>query len=426
VRILHLSQRYFPVVGGAEIHLAKISEYLVAAGHQVDVVTSDAFNFELFWDSTARRVLGGPEEHNGVNIRRFPVKHMPFSPTSYWVLRRLMLESSKVGLIPVTWIRALTRFTPRMPELSHWIGHANRSYDLVMGMNIAYERFLADGLSLARRSGLPFVCIPLTHLGAGAEPATDRLGQYYTMRHQVALVTASDGIVAQTTAEKLYFEERGMDPGKIIVGGPGVTPAEVTGGNAESFRNQYGVDGPFVLSVGVMSKDKGTIHLVQAMQMLWRSGRQEELVLVGHPLPEFQEFYFNLPSDDRQHIHFLGMVGDQEKKNALAAASLFALPSRADSFGIVYLEAWLYGLPVVGARTWGVSDVIDDGKDGVLVPFADPAALAEALAGVLDNPAMATVMGERGSKKVLQEHTWEIKCRKVLELYETLVARNAR
>jgi glycosyltransferase involved in cell wall biosynthesis len=167
--------------------------------------------------------------------------------------------------------------------------------------------------------------------------------------------------------------------------------------------------------------DKGTIHLVKAMQKIWHSGRMEPLVLIGHPLPEFQEFYRQLPPDDRRRILFLGMVEDDVKKDALAAASVFALPSRADSFGIVYLEAWLYGLPVVAARTWGVSDVIDDGSDGVLVPFGDPGSLAEAITDLLDHPETAAAMGERGRNKVLREHTWGIKCQLVLDLYERLV-----
>ena len=63
----------------------------------------------------------------------------------------------------------------------------------------------------------------------------------------------------------------------------------------------------------------------------------------------------------------------------LAAADVFAMPSRTDSFGIVYLEAWLYRLPVIAARTWGMSDVVRNGEDGLLVPFGDVSVLAQTL-----------------------------------------------
>ncbi|MFN8515884.1 MAG: glycosyltransferase [Chloroflexia bacterium] len=65
----------------------------------------------------------------------------------------------------------------------------------------------------------------------------------------------------------------------------------------------------------------------------------------------------------------------------LAAASIFALPSRTDSFGITFLEAWCNGVPVIGARAGSIPDVIDDGEDELLVPFGDvPAGRCAAVA----------------------------------------------
>jgi glycosyltransferase involved in cell wall biosynthesis len=97
------------------------------------------------------------------------------------------------------------------------------------------------------------------------------------------------------------------------------------------------------------------------------------------------------------------------------------MPSRTDSFGIVYLEAWLYRKPVIGARAWGVSDVIEDGVDGRLVPFDDPGALAEALSVLLKRPALRSEMGARGEAKVYRLHTWDKKYEAVRDLYVRLV-----
>ena len=421
MRILHLSQRYFPAVGGAEIELEKISDYLVAAGHDVTVATSDALDFEYFWDPAARRVTGRTGEHNGVQIVRFPVRHLPASKLAYRAIRRLMFEISRIKPLPAALPMRLANYTPRVPQLNHWIKDHPGGFDLVAGMNITYERFLADGFRLARRLEIPFVTYPLTHLGSGERPATDRMSQYYTMRHQVKLVKDSTAVVAQTPAEKRFYEEIGVPPDKIIVGGPGVTPADVEGGDGRRFRSRLGISDPIVLAIGVMSLDKGTVHLVQAIRRLWQEGRKLELVLIGHPLPEFEAFLGEIPTNDRDRIRHLGPVGDAEKKDALAAADLFTLASRAESFGIVYLEAWLYGLAVIGAQTWGVSDIIDHGQDGLLVPFADVPALAQAIEFLLDHPQEAVVMGERGRQKVLKEHTWDLKCQRVLDLYQRLV-----
>ena len=93
------------------------------------------------------------------------------------------------------------------------------------------------------------------------------------------------------------------------------------------------------------------------------------------------------------------------------------MPSRTDSFGIVYLEAWLNRKPVVAAHAWGVSDLITDGEDGLLAPFGDVPALAQALADLLADPARRAAMGLRGEQKVYQFHTWERKYALVRELY---------
>jgi glycosyltransferase involved in cell wall biosynthesis len=247
------------------------------------------------------------------------------------------------------------------------------------------------------------------------------MSQYYTMRHQLKLVKDSTAVVAQTPAEKRFYEDIGMPANKIIVGGPGVTLSEVEGGDGQRFVTRHGISDPIVLAVGVMSLDKGTVHLVEAIRHLWQEGRKVELVLIGHPLPEFEAFLQQIPARDRDRIRFLGPVDDSEKKDALAAANLFTLASRAESFGIVYLEAWLYGLAVIGAQTWGVSDIIENGQDGLLVPFADVPALALAIEYLLDHPQDAATMGERGRQKVLREHTWDLKCRLILDLYQRLV-----
>ena len=85
----------------------------------------------------------------------------------------------------------------------------------------------------------------------------------------------------------------------------------------------------------------------------------------------FEGVYGELPEAHRVRTRRLGPVRGQLKQDMLAATDLFVLPSRVDSFGIVYLEAWAYGLPVIGCRAGGVPDVIDDGQDGLLVNYGD-------------------------------------------------------
>jgi glycosyltransferase involved in cell wall biosynthesis len=267
------------------------------------------------------------------------------------------------------------------------------------------------------------VAYPLTHLGAGARPGGDALSRFYTMRHQVALVQAADAAVLQTPAERDFYAGRGVAAARLVVAGPGVDPTSVLGGDGARFRRTHHLDGFLVVSLSALSYDKGTVHLVEAVRQLWHAGRSVELVLAGVATAPFQEYLSTLPSADRTRIRLLGSIEEAEKRDMLAAADVFAMPSRTDSFGIVFLEAWLYRAPVVAARTWGVSDVITDGEDGVLIPFGDVPALAQALSRLQDHPAERADLGAHGQEKVYRLHTWEQKYAPVRDLYGRLTGR---
>lgn len=423
MHILHIIQRYWPARGGAELHLGEISARLAAEGHRVTVATTDALDFEVFWDPAHRRVVEREEWHDGVRVLRFPVRHLPFSTLSYSALRRLLWLLSALRPIPASILSCLARFTPRVPDLWRWIESTDEAFDLVGGMTICFEPLLAAGLRFARRLDIPFVIYPLTHLGAGARPGEDALSRFYTMRHQLRLVQESDALMAQTAAESTFYKARGAAPDHILIAGPGVNPADVCGGDGQRFRSRHNIRDPLVVSLSAMSYDKGTVHLVEAVRRLWQSGRQVELVLAGAVLRPFRRYLSGLPSTDRERIRVLGPVSEEEKRDLLAACDIFAMPSRTDSFGVVYLEAWLYGKPVIGARTWGLSDVIEDGEDGFLVPFADVPALTEAVTRLLDQPATRQAMGARGKQKVHRFHTWDRKYPLVRDLYSRLAGR---
>jgi len=417
MRILHLSPRYWPAIGGAEIHFGELSGRLAAEGHQVTVATTDALELDFFWDRRRGRISRPTDEHAGIRILRFPVRQLPLGAAAYAGVRRLLWLLSRTRIAPVTALHRLARFTPWSPDLWHWLATTKEPFDLVAGTVICLEAVMEAGLRFAQRRGIPFVAYPLTHLGAGLRPGSDALSSFYTMRHQVNLVQSSSAAVCMTPAEAAFYAARGMPAERLLIAGSGVNPAEVLGGDGARFRLRHGIQGPLVVSLAAMAYDKGTMHLVEAVRRLWRAGQAVDLALAGAITPPFRTYLAGLPPADRARLHVLGPVDDAEKRDLLAAADVFAMPSRTDSFGIVYLEAWLYRKPVIGARTWGVMDVIEDGRDGLLVPFGDVPALADALSGLLADASRRTEMGARGEAKVYQMHTWDVKYPPVRDLY---------
>ncbi len=403
IHALHIVQLYYPVASGAARYFAEIGERLVAEGHQVTVLATDAYDLEYFWVPDRRRVAEPEEWHRGVRIVRLPVRRLPGSPLAYPLLRRLMVE---LGRIPGTLalLRRMALLTPRLPDLAPFLARSG-PFDLVHATNITLDFAVLPAFEYARRNSIPFVCTPFVHLG---EPGDRTIARYYTMPHQIDLLRRSDRVITMTGIESAYLAERGVAREKLRRIGVGVNPVELAGGAAARFRSEQSLgDAPLVLFVGAMAYDKGAIHVVEAMRQLWNAGNPATLVMIGAPLAHFEAYYRQLPVDVQQQVRLLPYASDQIKHDALAAANLLVMPSRTDSFGIVYLEAWCYGLPVIGARAGGVPDVITDQHDGLLVRFGDVDELAGAIARVLSNPEEARRLGSAGQARVLRELTWE-------------------
>lgn len=421
MHILHILQSYRPAQGGAEIHMAELSERLAAAGHQVTVVTTNAHHFEYFWNPQALHFSPGEITINGVRVLRFAVHHLPFLPRSYQAWRRLLWGQSRLKVVPTAVLRWWASFTPYVPTLRHWLQTTAERFDLVAGMNIGYETLLTAGQQFAHGRDIPFALYPLTHLGAGSQPGADRLGQFYTMRHQIALVCQSDLLLAQTETEKRFYMQQGLPPARAVIAGVGVNPAEIVGGDGPRWRAAQRVTGTIVTALGTMSYDKGTVTLLQAAGRLWDAGLDFTLVLAGRVTAEIQPWLAR--HRQRPQLCVRAAISDEEKRDLLAATDIFALPSRTDSFGIVFLEAWLYAVPVIGAAVWGVGDVIAGGEDGFLVPFGDAAALADKLAWLIDHPAERQRMGANGRRKVYAQYTWSHVYEVVEQAYTQLVER---
>ena len=275
--------------------------------------------------------------------------------------------------------------------------------------------------SSPRQHKIPFVYYPLTHLGAGEQPAADKLSSFYTQRHQLALAQASDALVAITPTEASFYAANGINPAQIRVAEPGYI-STTSVGDAGRWRYEHKVEQPIVLFLGTMSFDKGTVSLLAAARQLWRAGRAFSLVLAGQTTGEFHALLDNLTPAEKSQLILRRNISEAEKADLLAASTLLVLPSRVESFGIVFQEAWAYGKPVIAAKTWGVQeDVVHHEKDGLLITFGDIEELAEAIARLLDDPTLASQLGQRGQNTLAARYKWPDKIDTIEALYKGLL-----
>jgi glycosyltransferase involved in cell wall biosynthesis len=416
---LHIVQRYAPYEGGSENYIRELSERFAAAGDAVTVATTDAWDLEYFWNPRARRVDAPPDETlNGVRVLRFPVRHYPASTLGYRALRRAMAEMSRLPPLPGRdlLLRRGGGFAPWVPALHRWVGAHVTQFDLIHAANISIESTVLAGTTASRRVGIPFVVTPFVHLGV---PGDRRIVRYYAMPHQLRLLYDADATIVQTALEGAFLAARSVSTARLHQ--IGVQIGDVTGGDAERARQAYDLRGAVVYFSGTAAADKGTYDLVAAMRLLWAEGREATLVLTGPMLSQARAFFAALPPEEAASIRLLGFVDKKTQADVLAAADVLALPSRTDSFGIVFLDSWANGKPVIGANAGGIPGVITDGVDGLLVPFGDVSALASALRRLLDDPTLAHRMGEAGRQKVLARYTWDQIVAQVDDLYGELL-----
>jgi glycosyltransferase involved in cell wall biosynthesis len=186
------------------------------------------------------------------------------------------------------------------------------------------------------------------------------------------------------------------------------------------FRERLGVTENAVLIVCVcrLEPEKDVTTLVEAMPLLPASP-PVHLVIAGAGSQEvaLRAKVTQWGLDDC--VTFLGFRTDA--LSLIAAADAFVLPSKAEPFGLVLLEAMSLARPVVATAAGGPLEIVEDGVTGRLVPPSNPGALAAALRELILDPAGRVVMGERGRRRFLERFTADRMAAETLNVYRRVL-----
>jgi glycosyltransferase involved in cell wall biosynthesis len=290
-------------------------------------------------------------------------------------------------------------------------------YDAVFGVGFPFTIFSYAALRTARRGGAPLILTPFLHLATPGDP----VHRSYTRPHQVRLLATADLVISATALEAEAVAGWGIDRGRILHLPMAIEHCEVTGGDGPQFRARHAVPpgAAVVGQLGALDPNKGSTDLITAVDRLNEarpSAAPVYLVLAGAATPDFDAFAGALPARVARWLRIVGPLPPAEVPDFYAAVDVFAMPSRTDSFGIVFLEAWANAKPVVAAAAGGVVEVVRHERDGLLVPFGDTAELAGAIGRLIDDRATARRLGQSGCERVARGYTWD-------ERYATLEAR---
>lgn len=211
------------------------------------------------------------------------------------------------------------------------------------------------------------------------------------------LQRAAHVLVPSRHTRDLLIRDYRVAPADITVVPPGVErpqlpPAPITP--------------PLILSVGILHPRKGHDILIRALECLgdlpWQA------VIAGNPWDSAHAAALAAQvarSPEAARIRLAGRVSEAELQRLYAAASIFALATRFEGYGIVFDEALVRGLPIVTTRTGAVPDTVPP-EAGLLVPPEDPAALAEALRAVLTDPARRAAMSDAAGLAGAERPGW--------------------
>jgi glycosyltransferase involved in cell wall biosynthesis len=213
------------------------------------------------------------------------------------------------------------------------------------------------------------------------------LRRAYDLTLGAAVCRAAQQIQVDTEFEReALMRLQGVPEERFAIIPPSLAPAFAADAPAARSAPQGGLFR--VLFVGRLAHYKGVGHLIKAVGALAaEGGRPVELTVAGEGEPGIREELEQLAKGGGI-VTFTGSLADSELKALYDSAGALALPSNAEAFGIVLLEAMSRGLPVIAARAGGMPHLVKHGENGVLVEFGDVPGLASAVRDLASDAAL--------------------------------------
>lgn len=316
-------------------------------------------------------------DHAGcpIHVISYPIAWRPVLRHLTSLVTRPALQTAARWIYSKAYQPALAGAIPPQVDVVHFVGNG-------------WELLGFTALAEARKRGAVFTMLPAVHPGAWGDSPLD-----------VELYNQADTVFVLSEFERSHLMRLGVEPARLQV--TGLAPASAATGDAARFRQTHGLGNrPLILFVGRKDRGKGYHALREAMPHVLNAVPDACLVAVG---PDREPPYPPVPDTA---LLDLGRAEEADKADALAACNVFCLPSEQESFGIVYVEAWSYGKPVIGGDAPAVRELIEEGVTGHCVS-QEPAEIAAALIRLLSDPAHARALGQTGYELQQEKYTWE-------------------
>lgn len=411
MRIVQIPRRFVQSDwGGTETVILEMSKGLQALGHHTEIMCPRALS------------ITDKETMDGVHVSRYSYFYPYFGLSS---AARLQLDRKGGNLFSLSLMRALSGY----PNLDVIHLHTGKRLGSI-ARYVAEKRKLPYVISL--HGGVYDVPAGEAKTWTAPTDGTFEWGKalgWWTGARRVLDDAAAIICVGQN--EQIEAQKR--FPQKNVVHLPnGVDASHFAAGDGAGFRARHGIapDAFAIVVVGRIDPQKNQMLALRLLAQLRRDGKPAHLVLIG-PVTN-AEYDARLSSEiatselAKSVTLIRGLVShDPELVNAYHAADLFLLPSVHEPFGIVILEAWAAGLPVVASRVGGVPSFVRDGEDGLLFTADDLDALLPLVRDLAANSDTRRRLAAAGKKKAREEFGWDKISKRLVGIYEEAIRENS-
>ena len=395
-KILFVTHLFYPALGGVEVHIKRLTKGLAEIGYEVKVLTSNAFSTEAFFLKDKRRINPSHEVADGVEVER-----LDFRTYGRKTLNTLRSLACRVKYPFNEWVRFYS-FGPRNPLFLE--KSIQFKPDIIFAsplpmFNIYYAH------KAAKKLNVPLIINPAYHIH-------DTCSYFNSIYFRI--MEDSELVAVHSEAVKKYLVERGsIDPRKISVFPPfpfeetDLIPDKISS-SKEEIKKKYGISQKYaLLCVGQHGRHKNIISIFKAMQGVWRVVSDVALVIAGGTTaytPELKQLASDCDTGSSQRIYFIDDFPAESKEEIYVMSDIFISLSELESFGIVFVEAMKYQLPVIASIHNIASSAVDDFNTGLLVDPQCELKVTGAVLELLLDDKIRIDYGKRGRAKVLEKY----------------------
>ena len=381
MKILFISDVYFPRVNGVSTSIETFRRNLQLLGHTVDLIAPDY----------------GKPTANENGIVRVPARAVPLDPEDRlmgygWVMQQLeRLRGEHYDLIHV-----------QTPFVAHYLG-VKLSHLLDIPCVETYHTFFEEYLY----HYIPFL----------PKSFTRWLAKRFS-RHQG---NSLDGMVIPSRPMQRVLQAYGIETTMEVIA-TGIEPASFVPGDRVAFREKYGIgqERPMLLFVGRVAHEKNIDFLIKVVNEV--RGQVADVLFViageGPARAHLEQEVKRLALD--QHVRFIGYLDRHtELNNCYRAADIFIFSSRTETQGLVLLEAMAQGVPLVSTAELGTRDVLQDGA-GVWIAQEELSDFSSNVVKMLGHTQARSELGELG-RAYANEWSAAKQAKKMLSFYDTII-----